>query len=482
MSADATLTADIIIEFNEKLLKKFNKLIKQSEKSMTKIKKATDTVTGATKKNNEELKQNTKAQKENNTQGKKRASQATRTAAAFGSLSAQIAKVRVALGLVQFAASTVFKTLAFPAAIVTGWSAFLVGLSRGEKDMNRMAKSVQVGTEFLKAFSMTTKEANLSGDNAVDMLEEMSNKIGDGFDTPTPGTAMAFKLLGLNLIEVQKLSRQKALTKIMDSLVKFNRETGDDQRTVRLADEIFGGEGNKFAGFLLESGELFSELIEKNKEYNLVSNETSRIFADLGDSSEKTLGMFTGLLKEGLSENAEDLTGLFKGLQIWFRTNEDDLTESITNVGNTFTGMTAQILEFTAKNREGIMFGLDVALETMKNMFKLANGIANAMANTFGIMFDNQEQIKQMHSGKIANNLRRAQARRMSQNDADPLTEDEVADISRASRMNRRSRGSNRPLAGQAPKGDINIQIVSPDPLMAGEMVQQKLLEIEDNE
>ena len=87
-----------------------------------------------------------------------------------------------------------------------------------------------------------------------------------------------------------------------------------------------------------------------------------------------------------------------------------------------------------------------------------------------------------MHSGKIANNLRRAQARRMSQNDADPLTEDEVADISRAARMNRRSRGSNRPLAGQAPKGDINIQIVSPDPLMAGEIVQQKLLEIEDNE
>lgn len=483
--SDAKLTADIVIRFNEEMLKKFNKILKKTEKSLGVITKATNVTSNASKKATQSTKKHTKQLKENNKEAKKRASQATRTAASMGKLTATIAKVRVALGLVKFAAGLAIKAIAIPAGVVAGWSGFLIGLSRGEREFNRTAKSVQVGTGFLKAFSMATKDAGLSADNAVDMLEEMSNKIGDGLETPTHGTAMAFRELGLNLKEVQKMSRQKGLTTIMDSIVKFRKAGGSDQQTVRLADEIFGGEGNKFAGFLLESGELFSDLIDRNKEYNLVSNETSKIWADLGESSEKTGGMFSGLLKEGLSESAADLEGLMRGLQVFMKDNKDELLETVKSVGDTFSGITAQILEFGAKHKDTILFGLDVTLETLKNMATLAIEVAETVMKITDAL--SGEDVGQGHDTEGHKAIRNARRSRKDRNAKAQTESSALADFfgweaPTTKGRTRSSRGSSRGSAQETPRGDISITVVSPDPMQAGSMVQQALIEMPETQ
>ena len=277
--------------------------------------------------------------------GKKETNQLGKTAKAINKYAAKLAQVRVAVGLLKFAASAAFKLLAVPAGIVTGWTTFLGLAARGEREVSKLARSVQVGTGFLKAFSMATKDAGLSADNAVDMLEEMSNKIGDGLETPTHGTAMAFRELGLNLKEVQKMSRQKGLTTIMDSLTAFRKRSGSDQQTVRLADEIFGGEGNKFVGYLLESGELFSDLIKKNEEFNMVSDKTSTRMDSFGKSLERTKTMASGLVSEGLSEEFGVISLLLQDLQKYFSDNKEGITQRIAEIGKALTDLSMKILK-----------------------------------------------------------------------------------------------------------------------------------------
>ena len=383
--SDAKLTADIIIRFNEEMLKKFNKILKKTEKSLKVIAKVTDKVTISEKNLNQETKKHTENLKKDNKESKKRETQATRTAASMGKLTATVAKVRVAIGLLKFVAAGVVGALAIPAGIVGGWVAFLDKMSRGEREINKMARSVQVGTGFLKAFSMATKDAGLSADNAIDMLEEMSNKVGDGLETPTHGTTKAFDELGLSLKEVQKMSRQKGLTTIMDSLVKFNRRTGSDQKTVRLADEIFGGEGNKFAGYLLESGELFSDLINKNKEFNMISADSSETMDDFGNALEKTKTMASGLVSEGLAPTFERLVPVFEYIQKLFVDNKDAITSNISGMAKSMTDIAMKITKIFGERKNFLQIMLDTAIGSLENMVDAVDNILKSMERVYNV-------------------------------------------------------------------------------------------------
>jgi hypothetical protein len=367
---------------NEKLVKEASKAkIKTSkaETDQTKKEAAEDRKLAARLKrvSREKAKLNretTKGTKES----KKRGSQATKTSKVFGEMATKVAQLRVILGLAKFAANLFIKAFTIPAGVLTGWLTFLGMSARGEREMSKMAKSVQVSVKFLKAFSMATKDAGLSADNAVDMLEEMSNKIGDGLETPTHGTAMAFKELGLNLKEVQKMSRQKGLTTIMDSLVKFRKKTGSDQKTVRLGDELFGGEGNKFVGYLLESGEIFSEIIEKNKEFDAVSEKTSNRMDGFYKTLERTGKILSGLKNEGLSEEFAVWEEVFKRLQKYLLDNKDSIIKEIKSLGKTITDVAGKIFKIFT-NKDNVKTFNSALRMTVRIVDKLANGLERSL-------------------------------------------------------------------------------------------------------
>ena len=407
--SDAKLTAQIVIDFNKETLTAFNKVLKDSEKHLksmvtastrlsnisrkttSDVKKQTKSKTDAIKKETTETDRNTEAVKKNNKQTKKRNSQAAKTSAALGSLPSLIARVRVGLGLLKFVAGTAgaaLAALAVPVGLVAGWTSFLDKMSRGEREFSKTARSVQVGTGFLKAFSIATKDAGLSADNAVDMLEEMSNKVGDGLETPTHGTSEAFKQLGLNLKEVQKMSRQKGLSTIMDSIVKFRKNGGNDQQTVRFADEIFGGEGNKFAGYLLETGELFSDLIAKNEKYNMISKDTSVFMDDFGNALEKTKTMAAGLVGEGLASTFERLIPVFELIQEMFIDNKDAITSTISGFAESLTTMALQVVQIFGENKGGLVIAIDTAIESMKTMLTWTENLLKGFQNIYNIYDD----------------------------------------------------------------------------------------------
>ena len=318
-----------------------------------------------------------KVTKEGTKASEKRGSQAKRTSKVFGEMANRVAQLRVVLGLAKFAANVAIKAFTIPAGVLTGWLTFLGISARGEREMAKMAKSVQVNTRFLKAFSMATKDAGLSADNAVDMLEEMSNKVGDGLETPTHGTAMAFRELGLNLKEVQKMSRQKGLTTIMDSIVKFRKAGGSDQQTVRLADEIFGGEGNKFAGYLLESKELFSDLIEQKKEF-LASDLTSDRMSGFYKTLEITGRLIKEIKNEGLSEEFAVWQDVFEHLNTYLKENRDTIVKDIKEISKKVSDLASKIFKiFTnPENLKTFNSGLEITVGLIE---RLANGLERSL-------------------------------------------------------------------------------------------------------
>ncbi len=329
------------------------------------------------------------------TASKKRSSQAKVTSKVFGELATKVAQVRVVLGLAKFAANLFVKALTIPAGVLTGWLTFLGVSARGEREVSKLARSVQVSTKFLKAFSMATKDAGLSADNAVDMLEEMSNKIGDGLETPTHGTTKAFDKLGLSLKEVQKMSRQKGLTTIMDSLVKFRKNGATDQEVVRTADEIFGGEGNKFAGYLLEMGENFSSVIEKYFEFLSVTDKTSEGMDDFYKVSERLWTTIKEIKNEGLSKEFKVWGGVLKIVTNYFKENKKEIIENIKEIGGKISDLAGKIFKiFTNKdNLKTFNKGLEI---TVGLVDRLANALQRSLdvvtklraGNTTGALLD----------------------------------------------------------------------------------------------
>lgn len=332
-----------------------------------------------------ETKKSTKA-------SKGRESQAKRTSKVFGEMANKVAQLRVILGLVKFAANVVVKAIAIPAGVLTGWLTFLGVSARTEREMSKMAKSVQVSTRFMKAFSMATKDAGLSGDNAVDMLEEMSNKIGDGLETPTHGTSEAFRKLGLNLKEVQKMSRQKGITQIMDSLVAYRKSGASDQEVVRWADESFGGEANKFLGYLLEMKMSYSELIDKNLEF-MASQKTSDRMSTFSKAMERTGILLKEIKNEGLSDEFEVWGEVFERINEYLKENKEGIVKDIKEIGEKVTKLAGKILKIflNPDNLKTFNQGLNV---TVSLIDRLANGLQRSL-----------DVITKLRGGDIAGSL-----------------------------------------------------------------------------
>ena len=351
--SDAKLTADIQINFKKKTLETFTKLLKVAEKGMRKLDKYAEKgfkeVDKGAKKATESTKKLTAATKKDTAVAKKRASQATKTSASWGAFPAVMAKVRVGLGLVKYAADKVMKVLAIPVATVFGWTLFLRKIGQGTLQMTNMAKQVGVSTKFLRAFGSVLKDVGFDAERGVDLIEELGNRIGDAVEDPNSTGGLGLSFLGLDPKEMQAMGREDAFKATLKSFQKLKDEGASATLLSRQADEVFGGEGAKVITAMLERGEALNELIASHEKYSVITQQAEKNNKAFNTSFDRLGAVVMDIVMNSLSDSFGTLGDYMDGLLDIFVENKDGITSTLSSVANKITDVVIRSVPLLVK-------------------------------------------------------------------------------------------------------------------------------------
>jgi len=136
-----------------------------------------------------------------------------------------------------------------------------------------LAKSLGVSGQSLRMWGGLASEAGLEADIVGDLIEEMSNKLGEskGLAEITPVTE-SLQILGLRFEKLQDLAPEEQFKRIMEAAKGLE----DQQKAVAAVDILMGGEANKFTGYLRTRKEGVNELLAQQKQLNLLSEEGTK--------------------------------------------------------------------------------------------------------------------------------------------------------------------------------------------------------------
>ena len=169
----------------------------------------------------------------------------------FVSLGAKAAKFTLGGGLLGFGATTL--------------------INKTSVEFENLADSVGLSVETAEALSNAVKSIGLNGENVIDLMEEMNNKLGEsaGLKEITPVTE-SLKILGLSFKEIKGLAPEKQFKKIADAALKLE----DSQVAQGAVDILMGGEANKIIGALRKQGSSVDEIIKKMQRYDFITDKS----------------------------------------------------------------------------------------------------------------------------------------------------------------------------------------------------------------
>ncbi|GFM34023.1 hypothetical protein [Desulfovibrio subterraneus] len=231
----------------------------------------------------------------------------------------------------------------FTAVITTGAAAVGTAITMTNSmtaKQEGLAKSLGISGEYMRIWGGIASEAGLEADNVGDLIEEMSNKLGEskGLAEITPVTE-ALQILGLQFEELKDLKPEEQFNRIAEAAKNLD----DHQKAVSAADILMGGEGNKFIGYLRTRKEGVNELLAQQKRLNLLTEEgtkgafayntaMSRFTAVVGSAWQEVSGLVGGALAPLIEDMGPKLAD-------WLRENRativgvgDSIKESIPKI------------------------------------------------------------------------------------------------------------------------------------------------------
>lgn len=182
-----------------------------------------------------------------------------------------------------------------------GIAYFVTEANRANGEINEMSKAMGVSALSARAAESMLKPMGMTWENYTDLIEELGNKMGElknAKEMKKLQEAIGFTTLDMK--KLMNLKPEEQFTRIMDSLAKMK----DTQKAQFIADEIFGGEGNKFISALKARGLTFTDLIENYKKYNFYSKEGEKATAAFNNA----MGPLTTVASSAKSQIAA-LTG-----------------------------------------------------------------------------------------------------------------------------------------------------------------------------
>lgn len=192
-----------------------------------------------------------------------------------------------------------------------------------------LAKSYGLGIEQYQAMGIMAKKAGLNAENAGDLAEEATNKVFEAGNEKTLNPML--RQLGLVKSQLTKMNRQDVFNLLMSRLSGMK----DAGAAASLADQLMGGEGNKFLTYIKSTGKSFEQSMKDAQRYNLLTQEgadgavkantaVSNLWSVAVTGMEDVVGKITGQMAPMVDSAAGNLAD-------WIKTMEPKLTQAVTD-------------------------------------------------------------------------------------------------------------------------------------------------------
>lgn len=161
---------------------------------------------------------------------------------------------------------------AIAAGLAVGASGFqlLKSTSRQIAETDRWAKSLQLSTQELLAWQFAAEKAGVSGDQMADIFKDIGDKIGDAVLNKSGEAVDALNALGLSAEKLSKVSPDKQLLAIGESLGKIS--TNAEKTTIL---ESLGNDLSKLLPLFDNNNQKLKQFIDLAKDYGVAPDTSS---------------------------------------------------------------------------------------------------------------------------------------------------------------------------------------------------------------
>ncbi len=211
-------------------------------------------------------------------------------------------------------------------ATTTAITGLMTVTNENTASMVGMAKSYDMTIDRFKAWNGIAVQAGLNGENIGDMIEELGNKFGE-FKALGEQSSVAdvFGALGIDAAMMEGMEAADQFEFIMDRL----QNVGDKQQAASLADMLFGGEGNKVTTYIRNTGKSLNELLEDQKQFNMLTNEGANGAVSYGNAFKNLTSVISSAWQEvsGIigGEMTDDVKQASSAIGSLFKNNKDDI-------------------------------------------------------------------------------------------------------------------------------------------------------------
>ena len=161
---------------------------------------------------------------------------------------------------------------AIAAGLAVGASGFqLLKSTSGQiAETDRWAKSLQLSTQELLAWQFAAEKAGVSGDQMADIFKDIGDKIGDAVLNKSGEAVDALNALGLSAEKLSKVSPDKQLLAIGESLGKIS--TNAEKTTIL---ESLGNDLSKLLPLFDNNNQKLKQFIDLAKDYGVAPDPSS---------------------------------------------------------------------------------------------------------------------------------------------------------------------------------------------------------------
>lgn len=161
---------------------------------------------------------------------------------------------------------------AIAAGLAVGTSGFqlLKSTSKQIAETDRWAKSLQLSTQELLSWQFAAEKAGVSGDQMADIFKDIGDKIGDAVLNKSGEAVDALNALGLSAEKLSKVSPDKQLLAIGESLGKIS--TNAEKTTIL---ESLGNDLSKLLPLFDNNNQKLKQFIDLAKDYGVAPDPSS---------------------------------------------------------------------------------------------------------------------------------------------------------------------------------------------------------------
>ncbi|EOH8199010.1 phage tail tape measure protein [Enterobacter hormaechei subsp. steigerwaltii] len=237
-------------------------------------------------------------------------------------------------------------TVALAGAVGIAGFQLLKSTSKQIAETDRWAKSLNISTQELLSWQFAAEKAGVSGDQMADIFKDIGDKIGDAVLNKSGEAVDALNALGLSAEKLSKVSPDKQLLAIGESLGKIS--TNAEKTTVL---ESLGNDLSKLLPLFDNNNEKLKQFLSLAKDFGVAPDPASiddlvkvnQIFEDIeAQVRGLKLEISAGLAKVDLSPLTDSLDQLRKVL------TDPKVLQGITNLVSEVAELTGWLVKSAA--------------------------------------------------------------------------------------------------------------------------------------